>query len=251
VRHLYGLTPRLNKPSGSGAGDSGQLRPGLIVERSGNDLATAFVANMFFKALRKRKLGRQTQSWVRVEGEWRSSRPHVSRATHEFTFWQEGITAPYLAEGFGQAPQGGAPPASGSRANGVRLAVKDVFQNQGPAACGAGTRSGWLETKSACHANGPVVAMVAWMLAPTWVGKPGPMRLTTSCWAGSNAPFTYAAAPGRSSSVFARRPLSSGSVVPVAAGYADLALGTDFAVDRSGCPPVIAASGGIRPAMGA
>ncbi|WP_022963470.1 amidase [Halopseudomonas pelagia] len=126
----------------------------------------------------------------------------------------------FLVEGFGLAPEMNEPPL-GSALAGVRLAVKDVFQVQGMR-CGAGNPS-WLAEQAVAIQSASVVQ---WLLdaGAQWVGKTVTDELTYSL-AGINAhygtprnPAAEQRLPGGS---------SSGSVVAVAAGYADLALGTD------------------------
>lgn len=158
------------------------------------------------------------------------------------SFLQVGYNGAFLAEGFGQAPQGSTPPA-GSALNGVRLAVKDVFQIQG-LRCGAGNPA-WLAQQSAATQTAPVVQ---WLLdaGAQWVGKTLTDELTYSL-AGSNAhygtprnPAAEQRLPGGS---------SSGSVVAVAAGYADLALGTDCGGSVR-LPASYCGIWGIRPSHG-
>lgn len=77
--HLYGYTAI--EAFRRARADSGQLAR-HIVERSVTTFGDSFaVANIVFQRPGNTKLGRQTQSWVCVEGEWRIVAAHVSWAT--------------------------------------------------------------------------------------------------------------------------------------------------------------------------
>tara|TARA_R110001606_G_scaffold399123_2_gene580894 strand:+ start:9360 stop:10583 length:1224 start_codon:yes stop_codon:yes gene_type:complete len=126
----------------------------------------------------------------------------------------------FIAEGFGLGPEMNGPPLD-SALNFVRLAVKDVFQVRGMR-CGAGNPR-WLAEQHIATQTAPAVQ---WLLqaGAQWIGKTVTDELTYSL-AGINAhygtprnPAAEQRLPGGS---------SSGSVVAVAAGYADIALGTD------------------------
>lgn len=133
---------------------------------------------------------------------------------------QPGFSGAFMADGFA-ASFPIYSPSSVSQLKGVRLAVKDVFEVQG-LTCGAGNPS-WLQQQAPAQRTAEAVHL---LLASgcSWMGKTVTDELTYSL-AGINAhygtPINPAAPdrlPGGS---------SSGSAVAVAAGHADLALGTD------------------------
>lgn len=132
---------------------------------------------------------------------------------------QPGLDGAFVAEGFGLAPPIAA--RRGDQLAGLRLAVKDVFDVEGTRT-GAGNPL-WLfqhaPARTSAHA-------VRWLLeaGAQWVGKTVTDELAFSL-AGINAhygtpvnPAARARIPGGS---------SSGSAVAVAAGHADIGLGSD------------------------
>jgi amidase len=153
-----------------------------------------------------------------------------------------GLNGAFVADGFGDL----ASPierVSGSGLNGVRLAVKDVFEVAG-LRCGAGNPR-WREQQSVADSTAPVVRM---LLAEgcQWIGKTVTDELTYSL-AGINAHYgtpVNPADPGRLPGGS-----SSGSTVAVAAGHADLALGTDCGGSIR-LPASYCGVWGIRPSHG-
>lgn len=133
---------------------------------------------------------------------------------------QPGYDGAFVADGFARPPQEQAPAVDAPMV-GVRLAVKDVFQVRG-LRCGAGNPA-WLADQTAALQSAPVVQ---WLLdaGACWVGKTVTDELTYSL-AGINVHYGTPRNPAATD----RLPggSSSGSAVAVAAGHADLALGTD------------------------
>ncbi|MCC8393801.1 amidase [Paraburkholderia sp. MMS20-SJTR3] len=134
---------------------------------------------------------------------------------------QAGLHGAFVADGFDSLPPGALPPRTGARLATLRVAVKDVFDIAG-LRTGAGNPV-WRDQQ-------PVAARTALAVralleeGAQWIGKTVTDELTYSL-AGVNAhygtpvnPADPARIPGGS---------SSGSVVAVAAGDADIALGTD------------------------
>ncbi|SKC71961.1 amidase [Paraburkholderia hospita] len=134
---------------------------------------------------------------------------------------QRGLHGAFVADGFDALPAAARPPRTGDKLAGLRLAVKDVFD-----IAGLRTGSGNLAWRD----QQPVAARTALAVrglleeGAQWIGKTVTDELTYSL-AGVNAhygtpvnPADPARIPGGS---------SSGSVVAVAAGHADIALGTD------------------------
>jgi len=134
---------------------------------------------------------------------------------------QPGLHGAFVADGFDALPVAARPPRSGDKLAGLSLAVKDVFD-----IAGLRTGSGNLAWRD----EQPVAVRTALAVralleeGAQWIGKTVTDELTYSL-AGVNAhygtpvnPADPARTPGGS---------SSGSVVAVAAGYADIALGTD------------------------
>jgi len=134
---------------------------------------------------------------------------------------QPGLHGAFVADGFGTLPDGALPPRTGAKLAGRRLAVKDVFDI-------AGLRTGggnlaWREQQPVAGRTAlPVRALLE--EGAQWAGKTVTDELTYSL-AGVNAhygtpvnPADAARIPGGS---------SSGSAVAVAAGHADIGLGTD------------------------
>ncbi|RDI19077.1 amidase [Pseudacidovorax intermedius] len=104
---------------------------------------------------------------------------------------------------------------------GLRLAVKDVFEVEG-LRVGAG-QPDWFAEQAEAKSSAPAVRVLL-DAGAQWVGKTVTDELTYSL-AGNNAHYgkpTNPAVPDRLSGGS-----SSGSVVAVAAGHADIALGTD------------------------
>ncbi|HEY2024895.1 MAG TPA: amidase [Paraburkholderia sp.] len=134
---------------------------------------------------------------------------------------QPGLHRAFVADGFGALPPAALPPRTGERLGTLRLAVKDVFDI-------AGLRTGggnpvWREQQPVAVRTALAVRALLEEGAQ-WIGKTVTDELTYSL-AGVNAhygtpvnPADPARIPGGS---------SSGSVVAVAAGHADIALGTD------------------------
>jgi len=132
---------------------------------------------------------------------------------------QAGHDGAFVADGFARRP--GSNALVDGPLKGLRLAVKDVFQVEGMR-CGAGNPA-WLAEQPVA---GQSAQAVQWLLdaGAEWVGKTVTDELTYSL-AGINVHYgtpRNPAAPDRLPGGS-----SSGSVVAVAAGHADLALGTD------------------------
>jgi amidase len=132
---------------------------------------------------------------------------------------QPGLNGAFVADGFGSMPS--PITATSDTLAGKRLAVKDVFDIAGLRA-GAGNLA-WLDQQKSATQTALAVRMLLEEGA-SWIGKTVTDELTYSL-AGINAhygtPVNPAAAdriPGGS---------SSGSAVAVAAGLADIGLGTD------------------------
>lgn len=131
---------------------------------------------------------------------------------------QPGLHGAFVAEGFGRAP---ATRQTSQLLDGMRLAVKDVFDVQGMRT-GAGNPV-WLSQ----HGPAPASAhAVRWLLqaGASWVGKTVTDELAYSL-TGINAHYgtpVHPVDPGRIPGGS-----SSGSVVAVAAGHADIGLGSD------------------------
>jgi amidase len=130
-----------------------------------------------------------------------------------------GLNGAFVADGFGSLPV--SIPQTGTKLAGKRLAVKDVFDVEGLHTGGGNPQ--WLaEQVPAARTALPVRALLE--QGAQWVGKTVTDELTYSL-AGINAhygtpvnPSDPARIPGGS---------SSGSAVAVAAGHADIGLGTD------------------------
>lgn len=133
---------------------------------------------------------------------------------------QTGMHGAFVQDGYGLPLQGD---HVSTVLAGVRLAAKDIFDVAG-ATCGAGNPD-WKKTQAVATSTAPAIQ---WLLdaGASWVGKTVTDELTYSL-AGINAhygtptnPVAPLRVPGGS---------SSGSVVSVAAGDADIALGSDCA----------------------
>jgi amidase len=130
-----------------------------------------------------------------------------------------GLNGAFVADGFGSLPV--SIPQTGTKLTGQRLAVKDVFDVEGLRTGGGNPE--WLAQQApAAHTSLPVRALLE--QGAQWIGKTVTDELTYSL-AGINAhygtpvnPSDPARIPGGS---------SSGSAVAVAAGHADIGLGTD------------------------
>ncbi|WP_250536378.1 amidase [Caballeronia sp. AZ10_KS36] len=134
---------------------------------------------------------------------------------------QAGLHGAFVADGFDSLPSAAQPSRTGERLATLRLAVKDVFDI-------AGLRTGsgnpvWRDQQPVA-ARTALAVRVLLEEGAQWVGKTVTDELTYSL-AGVNAhygtpvnPADPARIPGGS---------SSGSAVAVAAGHADIALGTD------------------------
>jgi amidase len=130
-----------------------------------------------------------------------------------------GLNGAFVADGFGSLPVSIS--QVGRKLAGKRLAVKDVFDVEGLRTGGGNPE--WLSQQApAAHTSLPVRALLE--QGAQWIGKTVTDELTYSL-AGINAhygtpenPADPARIPGGS---------SSGSAVAVAAGHADIGLGTD------------------------
>lgn len=158
------------------------------------------------------------------------------------TLLQPGYHGAFVADGFGRSPHEGES-GEGTCLAGVRLAVKDVFQIRGMRA-GAGNPD-WLSAQPVALQTAPVAE---WLLdaGACWVGKTVTDELTYSL-AGINVHYGTPQNPAASD----RLPggSSSGSAVAVAAGHADLALGTDCGGSVR-LPASYCGIWGIRPSHG-
>jgi amidase len=132
---------------------------------------------------------------------------------------QAGLHGSFVADGFGSLPAAALPLRTGGKLVGERLAVKDVFD-----VAGLRTGSGNLAWRDEQPVATRTALAVRALLeeGAQWLGKTVTDELTYSL-AGVNAhygtpvnPSDPARIPGGS---------SSGSVVAVAAGHADIALG--------------------------
>ncbi|SDV48846.1 amidase [Chitinasiproducens palmae] len=130
-----------------------------------------------------------------------------------------GLHGAFVADGFGRAPD--AALAAGARLAGKRLAVKDVFD-----IAGLRTGSGNPTWRAQQPVAGRTALAVAALLAEgaTWVGKTVTDELTYSL-AGVNAHYGTPTNPADPTRIPGGS--SSGSAVAVAAGHADIGLGTD------------------------
>jgi amidase len=130
-----------------------------------------------------------------------------------------GLHGAFMLAGFGQRPHGEG--TAGGPLSGYKLAVKDVFEIAG-LRTGAGNPA-WLAEQPLAAISAPAVRLLL-DVGAEWVGKTVTDELTYSL-AGINAHYgtpVNPAAPDRLPGGS-----SSGSVVAVAAGHADIALGTD------------------------
>jgi amidase len=154
--------------------------------------------------------------------------------TNPHALLQPGLNGAYVRDGFGALPaeaaanqaaqvaaQAGANLASGAALAGRTLAVKDVFDVQGlRAGCG---NPQWAAQQPLAASTAPTVRMLLEQGAQ-WTGKTVTDELTYSL-AGINAHYGTPCNPADPQ----RLPggSSSGSAVAVAAGHADIGLGTD------------------------
>lgn len=134
------------------------------------------------------------------------------------TALQPGLHGAFVRDGFAAASP---VRATGDALRGLRLAVKDVFEVEGLRV--GGGNPAWFEAEAPARQTAPAVR---WLLqaGAQWVGKTVTDELTYSL-AGVNAHHGTPhnpAAPGRLPGGS-----SSGSAVAVAAGHADIGLGTD------------------------
>ncbi len=153
---------------------------------------------------------------------------------------QPGLHGAFVAEGFGQAP---AVLCTSDRLKGLRLAVKDVFDVQGMRT-GAGNPV-WLSQQSpACTS----AHAVRWLLeaGASWVGKTVTDELAYSL-AGANTHYGTPANPAAPGCIPGGS--SSGSVVAVAAGHADIGLGSDCG-GSCRLPASYCGAWGFRPTQG-
>ena len=110
---------------------------------------------------------------------------------------------------------------SGGALAGLRLAVKDVFEVEG-LRVGAG-QPAWFAEQTEPRTSAPAVSVLL-EAGARWVGKTVTDELTYSL-AGNNAHYGKPTNPAASERLSGGS--SSGSVVAVAGGHADIALGTD------------------------
>lgn len=133
---------------------------------------------------------------------------------------QAEMNGAFVADGFGQSPpiarRGDASPLAG-----LRLAVKDIFSIEGMT-CAAGNPA-WAARTGRARNTAPVVR---WLLesGAQWVGKTVTDELTYSL-SGINLHYGTPVNPRASGRIPGGS--SSGSAVAVAAGWADIALGSD------------------------
>jgi amidase len=134
---------------------------------------------------------------------------------------QAGLHNAFVADGFDSLPAAARPPHTGERLATLRLAVKDVFDIEGLRT--GGGNPVWRDQQSVAARTALAVRALLEEGAH-WIGKTVTDELTYSL-AGVNAHYGTPVNPADS----ARIPggSSSGSVVAVAAGHADIALGTD------------------------
>jgi len=154
---------------------------------------------------------------------------------------QPGLGGAFVAEGFGAAPPLAARTAD--LLGGLRLAVKDVFDVEGTRT-GAGNPQ-WLSQRAPARASAHAVR---WLLeaGAQWVGKTVTDELAFSL-AGVNAHYgmpANPAAPGRIPGGS-----SSGSAAAVAAGHADIGLGSDCG-GSCRLPASYCGTWGFRPTQG-
>lgn len=131
---------------------------------------------------------------------------------------QPGLDGAFMADGYGVAP-----PAQRHSTDlaGLRLAVKDVFEVAG-LRMGAGNPT-WLRDSVPARHSAPAVRLLL-EAGAQWVGKTVTDELTYSL-AGQNAHYGAPRNPAAADRYAGGS--SSGSAVAVAAGHADIALGTD------------------------
>lgn len=148
----------------------------------------------------------------------------------------------FVRDGFAHLPAT-APKSRSNELGGLRLAVKDVYEIGG-LTCGAGSPD-WLARQSSDVPTSPAVRLLL-EAGADWVGKTVTDELTYSL-AGINRHYGTPINPGAPG----RLPggSSSGSAVAVAAGYADLALGTDCGGSVR-LPASYCGIWGIRPSHG-
>jgi Asp-tRNA(Asn)/Glu-tRNA(Gln) amidotransferase A subunit family amidase len=153
-----------------------------------------------------------------------------------------GLHGAFVADGFGELPSP-VEVVNEPRLKYMRLAVKDVFAIDGMT-CGAGNPQ-WLAQQSIAGETAPVVRM---LLAEgcQWIGKTVTDELTYSL-AGINVHYGTPVNPVDAERLSGGS--SSGSAVAVAAGHADLALGTDCGGSIR-LPASYCGLWGIRPSHG-
>lgn len=150
---------------------------------------------------------------MRIDG------PSVLRAPDgRMTALQPGLHGAFMRDGFAAASP---VRATGDALRGLRLAVKDVFEVEGLRV--GGGNPAWFDAEAPARQTAPAVR---WLLqaGAQWRGKTVTDELTYSL-AGVNVHHgtpLNPAAPGRLPGGS-----SSGSAVAVAAGHADIGLGTD------------------------
>lgn len=158
----------------------------------------------------------------------------------DFALLQPGLGGAFVRDGFGVPPPHS---CQGEALAGLRLAVKDVFLVEG-LRMGAGTPA-WGARQSLASESAPAVRLCL-QAGARWVGKTVTDELAFSL-AGINHHYGMpcnAAAPGRLPGGS-----SSGSAAAVAAGDADIALGTDCG-GSCRLPASYCGLWGLRPTQG-
>jgi Asp-tRNA(Asn)/Glu-tRNA(Gln) amidotransferase A subunit family amidase len=131
---------------------------------------------------------------------------------------QPGLHGAFMREGFGTAPTGA---WRGGPLQGLRLAVKDVFDVQGQrSGCG---NPEWLAASPPARDTATAVRLLL-AAGAGWIGRTVTDELTYSL-AGVNAHYGTPANPAAPDRIPGGS--SSGSAAAVAGGHADIGLGTD------------------------
>lgn len=153
---------------------------------------------------------------------------------------QPSLNGAFLKDGFGRGPS--VAPTS-SRLDGMRLAVKDVFDVAGMRT-GAGNPA-WWQDRHAATSSAYAVSMIL-AEGAQWVGKTVTDELAYSL-SGSNVHYGTPVNPADSRRIPGGS--SSGSAVAVAAGDADIGLATDCG-GSARLPASYCGVWGIRPTHG-
>ncbi|MCI3206720.1 MULTISPECIES: amidase [Pandoraea] len=164
----------------------------------------------------------------------------IASLARQSTLLQPGHANAFVAEGFGIAPH---VVASSDELRGLRLAVKDVFDVEGQR-LGAGNPL-WLGQQTPATSTALIVARLL-EAGAQWIGKTVTDELAFSLL-GINTHYgtpDNAASPGRIVGGS-----SSGSAAAVAAGFADIGLGTDCG-GSCRLPASHCGVWGIRPTQG-